>query len=185
MSDDQLVLRGLAVPFGQSRPYGQEYLQVAPLAFHEWLREPDCHCGLLWDGHKSDDVIATTADRSLRLFADGRGLWFTAIIGNVFDNLWRRAAICRRKEPLDQASANFIVREEKADRYLGGKRQTITRAGVDHIAIVSLAAFGKLTGIWPNVPLDLAPPRIRDLAAEFDDRISVSTIREFNFQASR
>jgi hypothetical protein len=184
-NNDQLVLRGLAVPFGESRPYGDEYLRVAPLAFHAWLRSPDCHCNLVWGGHQSNDIVATTADRSLRLFADPRGVWFTAVLGSAVDCLWRRAAICRRKEPLDKVSANFVVHAETVDDYLGCKRRTITRAGADHIAITSRAAFGSLTGVWPNVVLDNAPMRIRDMAAEFDERISVSAITEFNFSGAK
>jgi hypothetical protein len=186
MMHDQLILHGYAAPFGASVLYGDGFLQIHPLAFRDWRKKPDTDCSLIWGSHESDDVIATTADRSLHLFADAHGLWFRAAVGNLFDNLGQRGLITQRKKLLDQISIDFVVRGDGVDTYLGCRRQTITRAAAGHIAIVPRAAFGEQTGVWPaNEPLDEAPWRIQQFEAHLQNVCGTWPLHEFNFAARR
>jgi hypothetical protein len=68
------------------------------------------------------------------------------------------------------------------DVHLDARRERVTRASIDHIAILcETAAYGNETGVWVDGH-ESNPgmhPRIQEMAAQFQDGQSVWPRREF------
>jgi hypothetical protein len=68
---------GRAIPFGVSVLTGEHYEQIEPYAFNIFLRLPDRDVTLVWDTHEAAaPILASTANRSLELWASPHGLEF-------------------------------------------------------------------------------------------------------------
>lgn len=174
-----LILHGKAVTFEKTVAYDGGFLCVAKGAFDRFLAAPDHHVALRWGAHDAE-IVATTQDRSLRLFADNVGLWFKAIIADPMSR--RCGSITRTLLPLNQASVDFVVRDERADVWLGTRRCLIKSAGADHISLTHRGAFGQHTAVWaPLAGLERASERIRNLEQQFQEVCAVSSTREFAF----
>lgn len=165
-----IVLKGYAVPFAQSTLLAGAgtYERFAPTAFDHLLHRAS-PVSIRWDSH--DDaapVLARTSDGSARLFADAFGLGFEARI-DTRANWGKVRAITQRDNPFDRCSiGGLIIISSDRDTHLGTRRETITRAHINHIAIVDYSAAYKDTAVWPaDHDLEMAPWRIQQMAARW------------------
>ena len=176
MSD--LLLHGCAFAFERTVVYGDGFLRVAAKAFDRFLAAPDREVQLLFGGHDSNEIVASTGDRSLSLFAGAGGVWFRAVLADPHHN--KCGLITRKLCPMNQASVNFLVTDEREDTFLGRRRCSILQAGTDHIAIVSRGAFAQHSAVWaPRAGLERAPERLQDFERRFEDMCASSSTQEF------
>jgi len=176
-------LHGRAIPFNKTIALKDGLFEmVESKAFDRFLEAPLNDVNLLEFFHDGR-VIASTADRSLRLFADSRGLNFYADIDASYGHEnWHLLRAMRRSKPADQCSVNFNSMACISDVYLGAHRQRIVRARIDHIAVgVTGGAYGAATGVWTDGDeKDPASPlRIQEMAGEFQDGAATWPLREF------
>jgi hypothetical protein len=183
-------LNGRAIPFGKTIPLKDGLCEmIESVAFDRFLASPENDVTLLAGGHEGTQ-IASTANGSLRLFADPFGLNFYADIEAGYGHKnWHLIRAMRRPansllgmpRRMDQCSVLLCPISTVSGLYLGARRERVLRARIEHICITERAAYGAATGAWicGDEEDAVAPLRIQEMAAEFQDGISVSPAREF------
>ncbi len=159
-----IEIRGYAVPFDRTRHIASAgHVEVFDHdAFADMIGRS---VPLVWDSHDDGAPELGTAT----LFADDYGLAFFAAV-DMERHRGRIAAMTRKQGPADQCSIGGLrILSDRSDVVRGIACQRITKASIDHIAIVDDAAYGKATAAWPtHDSLDHAPWRIQELAARWD-----------------
>lgn len=152
-------------------------------AFDHFLERPQHDVELVVGSHEDFRAVATTRDRSLHLFASDGGLDFFADINDDYgsENWPLIRAMRSRTNPLDQCSIKLQSLKVISGSHLGGRLDRVLRASLSHVLITNHAIYGASTAVWiAGDEQDAAAPlRIRQMAAEFDDAVSVWPQREF------
>ena len=165
------IIRGYALPFNSVGEVDGSYEKFAPGALLGMfpLSAP---IDVRWFNHSESAArLAGTKNGTLSLFVDEYGLGFEAKL-DIGDpaNLYRLREITRRQDPMAFASiGGLVIKSYRLERYCYGAAtcKVITSATFGHIAVTDRSAAYHATAVWPDVPLDAAPWKIRDLAARW------------------
>jgi phage head maturation protease len=161
-----IVLRGYAVPFGQTAHLGDGKLeQFAPGAFDKMLDRPGA-IDLRWDTHSDDATrLASSTGNSLSFFSDAYGLGFLAKLSTKDFRNWSRVReMLQKAKPMALVSVGGLkIKASRREVLQLGTTIIITSASIDHITICDDAAY-RGTAVWPtHIPLDDAPSKIQQL----------------------
>ncbi|WP_068021050.1 HK97 family phage prohead protease [Rhodoplanes sp. Z2-YC6860] len=170
-----IELRGYAIPFNTTIFINGNYERVLPGAFDAMLGDDIALASRnidvrVFSHDENAERIGDTKSSTLSLFSDSVGLGFSVTVDASASPWGYISAMTRRSCPSDQCSVNLVIEASRKSTHLGEPLISVTKASVEHIAIVSSAAYGKATGVWPVHCIDhpAAPSRLQKMASQWE-----------------
>jgi phage head maturation protease len=132
---------------------------------------------MIFGTHEAVAAFARTKDHSLTLFQDRYGLGFEARMSTGTPGVFGIARAIARGDTT-RASVNFTDMDCTTRHEADARHRRVTRARIDHIAIVSQAAY-EGTAVWlADSDIRDLPPRIAALQARWSPAGAISGQRE-------
>ena len=164
-------LRGYVAPFNSVGAVDGTYEKFAPGTFAGMFAAMP-PIDLRWASHSDGAArLASTTRATLSLFVDEYGLGFEAQIDMSNSENWNRIRhITQKNDPMAFASVGgLVIKGKRWEKFGCAKCRVITEATISHITITDRSAAYQATAVWPAVPLDDAPWKIRELAARWGE----------------